>query len=253
MNIRLLSDLHLEFGYFHPGEGDVLVLAGDICCARDYLDDNALADRYDEFFNKCIEGYNKIFYTMGNHEFYRYDFHKTEQVLRDSLPSGITLMNNQSEYYNGIHFIGLPLWTDFNNKNKTDLNYARGLMNDYNVITKGHRRLQPEDTYQEHIDSVNWLEKCLGSCKGNTMVFSHHAPSLKSVSNTYRGENSNHAYASNLEKLIKDNPQIKMWAHGHIHDSARYMIGECMVVSNPRGYYDYEENIGFDNEFNVVL
>ena len=74
MNIKVCSDLHLEFetagchGNFHPGEGEVLVLAGDICCARDYVDDNAMADRYDEFFNKCVDGYNKVFYTMGNHQ-----------------------------------------------------------------------------------------------------------------------------------------------------------------------------------------
>jgi len=44
-----------------------------------------------------------------------------------------------------------------------------------------------------------------------------------------------------------------MWCHGHIHESSRYMLGECMVVSNPRGYYDYEENLGFDNEFEMTL
>ena len=37
MNVRVLSDLHLEFDYedYDPGEGDVLILAGDICCAVD--------------------------------------------------------------------------------------------------------------------------------------------------------------------------------------------------------------------------
>ena len=253
MNIRLLSDIHLEFGAFHPGEGDVLVLAGDICCARDYADENVMSDRYNEFFENCVLGYNKIFYTLGNHESYRYDFTKTTETLRRCIPSGITLLDNQSEYYEGIHFIGLPLWTNFNNKNKEDMEYASSLMNDYNLISKGARRLQPEDTYNEHVDSMNWLEKCLASCIGNTMVISHHAPSFKSVSNQYRGENANPAYASNLESFIMKHPQIKMWAHGHIHESSRYMIGECMVVSNPRGYHAYEENIGFDNEMNLVL
>jgi len=253
MNIKLLSDIHLEFGEFHPGEGEVLILAGDICCARDYVEENALADRYDEFFQECVMSYDKVFYTMGNHEHYRYDFLKTEQVLRDSIPKGITLLNNQSEYYNDVHFIGLPLWTNFNNKNKQDMGYASSLMNDYNLISKGAQRLTPTDTYQEHMDSVDWLTKCLGSCLGNTLVFSHHAPSFKSVTNQYRGEEASPAYASNLESLIKNHPQVKMWCHGHIHESSRYMLGECMVVSNPRGYHDYEENIGFDNEMNMVL
>ena len=37
MKVRLLSDVHLEFGDMDPGSGDVLVLAGDICTAGDLI------------------------------------------------------------------------------------------------------------------------------------------------------------------------------------------------------------------------
>ena len=36
MLVRIMSDLHLEFGQFDPGEGDVLILPGDICTASSY-------------------------------------------------------------------------------------------------------------------------------------------------------------------------------------------------------------------------
>ena len=39
MKVRVLSDLHLEFNddfYMEIPEGDVLILAGDICLAADY-------------------------------------------------------------------------------------------------------------------------------------------------------------------------------------------------------------------------
>ena len=43
MNIKVLSDLHLEFQKpdfdLDPGSGDVLVLAGDICTAIDFEED----------------------------------------------------------------------------------------------------------------------------------------------------------------------------------------------------------------------
>ena len=35
MEIKLFSDIHLEFGGMEPGEGDVLILAGDIVCVDD--------------------------------------------------------------------------------------------------------------------------------------------------------------------------------------------------------------------------
>jgi len=37
-----------------------------------------------------------------------------------------------------------------------------------------------------------------------------------------------------------DHPQIKLWTHGHTHHEFDYMIGECRVVCNPRGYHGYE-------------
>ena len=96
MKVKILSDIHLEWGPFTAGEGDVLVLAGDICVESDYLSD----ERYHKFFGKCVQNYNKIFYTLGNHEYYGGDWNKVEENLRSYLPKGITLLNNESEYYN---------------------------------------------------------------------------------------------------------------------------------------------------------
>ncbi len=69
MKIRVISDAHLEFYSEHeqlpdPGTGDILVLAGDICVASHYN------KQTHEFFQKCVEGYNRVFYLLGNHEFY---------------------------------------------------------------------------------------------------------------------------------------------------------------------------------------
>ena len=51
----------------------------------------------------------------------------------------------------------------------------------------------------------------------------------------------NGAYASNLEEIMYNHPQIKLWVHGHIHDPVDYIINETRVVSNPRGYSSREE------------
>ena len=63
----------------------------------------------------------------------------------------------------------------------------------------------------------------------------------------------NGAYSSDLNDFILDNPQIKYWTHGHTHEPFRYMIGQCEVICNPRGYKYYEQRaeefdptVGFD-------
>ena len=46
----------------------------------------------------------------------------------------------------------------------------------------------------------------------------------------------NGAYHSDLTDIMLDHPQIKLWTHGHTHHTFDYMIGNCRVVCNPRGY-----------------
>jgi hypothetical protein len=51
----------------------------------------------------------------------------------------------------------------------------------------------------------------------------------------------NGAYSSDLSDFILDHPQIKVWTHGHTHHNFDYMIGDCRIVCNPRGYINYEK------------
>ena len=42
-------------------------------------------------------------------------------------------------------------------------------------------------------------------------------------------------------EFMLDNPQIKLWTHGHTHEDFDYMIGSTRIVCNPRGYIHLEE------------
>ena len=42
-----------------------------------------------------------------------------------------------------------------------------------------------------------------------------------------------------------------VWCHGHIHNSADYMIAETRVICNPRGYIGHELNPDFDPNLTV--
>ena len=250
MKINLLSDVHLEFGDFDPGTGDVLILAGDICTAESFVrgSETELRARYQTFFNKCVEGYNKVFYTPGNHEFYNYYIDETESLLREVLPKEITILNNQSEFYEGVHFVGSTLWASFDDGDTAVMQLCRNSMNDYNcVYHKGQSRfITPDDTYHLHQESMNWLKSAIPTLRGPVVVFTHHSPSLRSFGSGYREASARGAYASDLEEFINENPNIKYWCHGHIHESNSYQLGECNVISNPRGYHGYQLNPNFE-------
>jgi len=246
MKIKVLSDLHLEFGDLDPGTGDVLVLAGDICVASELDNNDQYSDRYLNFFDKCVAGYNKVFYTLGNHEHYDGDIQETLSTLERHLPSSISILQNQSELYDGVHFVGSTLWTDFDNANPMTMLTCQEGMSDYHVITNNRVPLTTKDTLRLHDESVAWLTQAIPTLRGKVIVFTHHAPSRQSFAPRYRSSQFKGAYCTDLSHLIEINPNIEMWVHGHIHSSVNYKVGETMIVSNPRGYDPHELNPNFN-------
>lgn len=69
MKIQLCSDLHLDQINFYSNEnlvypeGDVLVLAGDICHVCEI-------EKHSNFFKYLDDNFQYIVYVPGNHEFY---------------------------------------------------------------------------------------------------------------------------------------------------------------------------------------
>jgi hypothetical protein len=51
----------------------------------------------------------------------------------------------------------------------------------------------------------------------------------------------NGAFHSDLSDFILDRPHIKLWTHGHMHNTSDYLVGNTRVVCNPRGYVKYEQ------------
>ena len=247
MNVRILSDLHLEFDddEYDPGTGDVLILAGDICTAVDIYLNNEQGKKYLKFFKRCADQYDKVFYTFGNHESYDFDLAETDIILRQKIDERISILNNQREYYNGWWFVGSTLWTDFGGANPVIMGECSHYMNDYHTIKMNGISLTTDDTLKAHDESVKYLKTILPQCNENTILFTHHAPSMRSVVGLARVTGAEGAYATDLEYLLKENPQVKFAFHGHTHRSENYKVGGCTVISNPRGYVNYSENPGY--------
>ena len=101
----------------------------------------------------------------------------------------------------------------------------------------------PEDSVDEHKKTIEVIKKTIDmNSNRKIVVVGHHSPSKQSTHPRYKKETLvNGAYSSDLSEFILDNPQIKLWTHGHTHHVFDYMIGSTRIVCNPRGYINYEE------------
>lgn len=249
MKIKILSDIHLENYYPccrfpYIGNGDILILAGDILNAKHFKTNGFLKELYLNFIQECSNNYEHVLYVCGNHEFYGYNYEGTYNKIQEHLPDNFSLLENKIVTLNGWNFIGFTFWTDFCNQHPLELFDAGRLMNDYKAIRigKNYRKLCPEDTLSLNLKSRNYLKEQLDNLTDNVFVISHHAPSFRSVPEEFKNGFCNGAYCNSLDEFIMDHQQIKFWAHGHTHNAQDYMIEQCRVLCNPVGYQGQNTN-----------
>lgn len=263
MKINVISDLHLDFADLTLPGGDVLILSGDVCEARhlkkdmynkdmilfEHEDKLQRPDRYYRFLEEECGKYREVVMVMGNHEHYGFQYQKTYAHIAANLPNNVTLLENQTHTIDDVVFVGATLWTDMNKGDDLTMWHMKSMMNDYKQVTmfneakSAYHRLTPEKTVEDHYKSRQFIAEAVANkFDQKFVVVTHHAPSKASTKPQYINDTMmNGAYSSDLSKFILENPQIKLWTHGHTHDVFDYMIGSTRIVCNPRGYHNYEE------------
>ena len=277
MKFALCSDLHLEFETIELNNtevADVLVLSGDICLAKDLSFTESLrSEKWMKFFTHCSEQFKDVIYIMGNHEHYHGDFAKSYEQLKGALAElpNIHVMEKEFITIGDVTFIAGTLWTDMNKEDPNTLYGIKGYMNDYRIIEDSahpvhfrdsdgnfHTRtghFNPEQSVEEHKAMLKLIDEVTkDKVSEKFVVVGHHAPSKLSTKPKYQGDTMvNGAYSSDLSDFILDRPQIKVWTHGHTHDTFDYMIGSTRIVCNPRGYDGYEDRAdNFQLQYIVV-
>ena len=267
MRIALCSDLHLEFedvDLKNTEGAEVLILSGDIMIAEDlhnhppvvtnpyapYIDlgtRQKAALRFRDFLSRVSNEFPHVVYVAGNHEFYHGKWNASLDHLREACSAypNIYFLERDIKVINEVSFIGATLWTDCNKSDRLTILTLNDMMNDYRVIRNDeheYARLHPDSTIQRHHQTLGYLKAVLPDMKDKKVVFvGHHGPSAMSTHPKYQYEtHMNGGYRSELSEFILDNPQIKLWTHGHMHDPFDYMIGTTRVVCNPRGYAGHD-------------
>jgi hypothetical protein len=233
MKIRYMSDLHMEFTDYVPervpsvGE-DIVVLAGDIGIGTVGIEwaKRAFPDR-------------PVLYVLGNHEFYRHDFHQLiDQAHASAKGSNVYFLENDRVDLGGIRFLGATLWTGFDlvstsSRSKT-IRACEGALNDFTIIRKGKQDLDVVDTIKRHSASRAWLEDEIGQSALPVVVVTHHSPSLANQHPDYIGEILCAAFHSNADDLFR--VPLQLWISGHNHYSCEVQVNGIDLVSNQRGY-----------------
>lgn len=242
MKIRLLSDLHLEFGAFEPPrvEADVVVLAGDIHTKAGGV--RWAQERFETV---------PVVYVPGNHEYYGGSLgHTWDKMKQAALGSNVHLLDNEVLDVGDVRFVGCTLWTDYRLTGNEPLAMwdAQQRLNDYKQVRdEQFRKVRPKQLQDRHARSRQFLREALESAEGRkVVVVTHHGASSLSIAPEYRDDKShlNACYASAMENFMGE--PVVLWLHGHTHASLDYDIAGTRVVCNPRGYAPSDTNRDFD-------
>ena len=262
------SDLHLEFekGSKHTldiPEGNVLVLAGDVYCPWNKLQEMAPRknppmrheDVYMSFFEEVSRRFDHVMYVLGNHEHYNGYFFETADLVKRHLEGfpNIHLLTNSYWQVEDVLFFGSTFWTDARGSHPEVMwDIKRGL-NDYHTIyssrdsynpyKSGGTKLMVEDTVNENHYTRLALREFFTKAEEQALkpfVITHHQPSWECVEQYYRHDNCSYAYANTgFDEFLMDFPPHH-WVAGHMHKNDVLQVGNAKVMTNSRGYVGYE-------------
>ena len=242
MRIRVLSDLHLEFGAMELAavDADLVVLAGDIHTKAHGV----------RWANTAFEV--PVLYVLGNHEFYGQRIDRAIRECKAAAAPHVHVLEREEIHVAGVRFLACTLWTDF--RLFGDLQQAHAaylcsqVMNDFRRvhirIADGYRKFSPVHAARIHRECRQWLRARLAEGDpARTVVVTHHAPHRGSLVPEFAHDLLSAAYVSDLSQFMGTVP---LWIHGHTHASFDYRVGNTRVLCNPRGYTPDDLNPEFD-------
>lgn len=239
MRLLILSDLHHELWREHAPQIDPAVSRPDVVILAGDINTGAKAVHWAARTFPCLP----VMYVHGNHEGYGHNLDDVQEQIQEAceIAGNVHFLNCGEHIIGQVRFLGATMWTDFrlfgDDERQASMREAEAVMTDYKRIRlakKDYRKLRAADTARFHSLQKSWLSKKLDEpFDGITVVITHMAPSMLSVSGQFREALDSAAYASCLDDMM---PKVDLWVHGHMHTSSDYYIEKCRVVCNPCGY-----------------
>ena len=257
MRVHYMSDLHLESQGFaaRMPEGDVLIIAGDLChacCFEADANDGyniKQRDRALGVIDAARKNFAHVLLVPGNHEHYGSVFDETVPKLRRALP-GVTVLDNESIAIGDVRFFGTTLWSDFEGRSTAGMDAVRKRCGEFFFVKMRVRDPAGQEEGQETLrkfrpeDALAAFDVALATLRADlaqpnrkpTVVINHHAPSPKGLNPFHGGGELDGAYASDLEAMIAALENVPVWIHGHTHIRRLYKIGRTEIRTDARGF-----------------
>ncbi|MGI8892848.1 MAG: metallophosphoesterase [Bacteroidia bacterium] len=244
MKIQYCSDLHLEFrenwNYLKSNPikptGDILLLAGDIVPFAEM-------NKYDEFFTFVSDHFEYVYWVPGNHEYYHFNVNEKSGTINEKIKSNVFLVNNTTVCHGNINFIFSTLWSHISPQNQWQIEKNTS---DFRCIKYNNNRLSSEHFNKLHDECLAFLTGELKKNNANSIVVTHHVPTLLNYPEIYKGDNLNEAFVVELFDLIEGS-KASHWIFGHHHINVpEFKIGATNLLTNQLGYVKYNEHISFN-------
>lgn len=243
MDFQVASDLHIET---HGGlnapqscypvrSAPILALCGDVYPFS--------RPEYPEILRRVAEPFDMVMYVPGNHEYYGTSINSDRGIENTCFSVGnVVYMNKRSINIRGMQFIGATMWVN----NPTDPPAAL-VMNDYSTIDG----MTPKRSNSLHKDHKGFLTRAVNQAKKDgrvgAVVMTHHAPDDRLAFDISSRPPSTFPFyfATDMKSLTSDS-FIKVWCHGHTHESYRTRLDPMgpIFASNALGYPS--ENTGYN-------
>jgi predicted phosphohydrolase len=252
MTIQYCSDLHLEFKENwqflkkNPlvARGEILLLAGDIMPF-------AVMTKFNDFIDLLSDHFSTVFWLPGNHEYYHFDIDKKPAPLLEKVRDNFFLVNNQAIRYKNINLIFSTLWSHISPRNEWEIQQS---ISDFAVIKANGKKFTTSMFSSLHKDCLSFLESSIEAANsGETIVITHHVPTLLNYPTLYRNSPLNEAFAVELFDLI-ENSGAAYWIYGHHHvNIPAFTIGNTKLITNQLGYVQNNEHTEFRTDAVIKL
>lgn len=237
MKIRLISDVHFEFGFrpevtIYRGE-DVLVIAGDFNVGN-YKVMVYLREYFDEYPVPII-------YVPGNHEYYGTSIREFDAGMKLFNMPNFHFLNPGTVKIGDVTFIGATGWTNFRKDRVAQLACAQRI-NDFRSIKGWSGDL----CSLKHTEHFKYIWNAYAAVEGKKVIITHFLPAIECIDPIYQGPDLiNYYFANDYGQLISEMSDTT-WMFGHTHSHVDLYLGDTRMVARPYGYVnrnDYDHGL----------